>query len=196
MQKLSGIAAVVLAGGRSRRMGKDKAWLSFEGRPLVEYQTERLAEAFEEVWISAKDSASFSKIPFGVIEDGETEVAPIYGLKASLRRLQKPIFLLAVDLPLVPVALIRSLAAEIVEGDEFVIAPRALGEVQSLCAAYSFRVLPVLDGQLKRGELAVHQLIDRCGGEVWEEAMWRRLASPEAFRPANTPKEFETLHTR
>lgn len=196
MSKLSGISAVVLAGGKSRRMGKDKAWLEFEGRPLVEFQAERLASLFEDVCISAKDRTAFAKTRFRIIEDGEEESAPIYGLRAAMRSLATPIFALAVDLPLVPLPLIRELSGALLEGDELLVAPRSQGKVQGLCAAYSNLALPVLEAQIRRGELALHELIARCGGEVWEEAMWRRLAGPEVFTPANTPKEYETLHTR
>lgn len=196
MQKLSGITAIVLAGGRSRRMGQDKAWLAYEGRPLVAYQAERLAEIFDDVRISAKDPAPFSAIPFGVIEDGEADFGPIYGLRASIRRSRNAVFALAVDLPRVPGELIRSLASALLAGDELVVAPRAQGKLQGLCAAYSDRALPSVESQIQKGDLSLYQLISHCGGEVWEEAMWRSLARPDVFSPANTPKEYETLHSR
>lgn len=190
------MAGVVLAGGISRRMGRDKAWLSLRGRPLVSHQALLLSTVFEEVRISVKDIGRFAEVGYPLIHDQELAVAPIFGLRAALQEVKVPIFVLAVDLPRVPNALIRALAERFLETDVDCLVPRARGKLQTLCAAYRSSLLPLLRQHVAEKRLSLHELISASHCEIWEEAAWGRFAATEDFMGLNTPEDYETVNIR
>ena len=81
--------AAVLAGGASRRMGRAKAALPYGAGTLLEFQTTRLAELFEEVLVVAKEAPAFAAGPARVVLDRATEHAAIHGLIRALEEDRK-----------------------------------------------------------------------------------------------------------
>jgi len=91
---------VILAGGKSSRMKKDKSLLPFGGyTTLAQFQYERLQKIFSEVFISSKNN----KFDFecNLILENEKEFAPTFGLLSICKTLKKPFFIVPVDMPLV-----------------------------------------------------------------------------------------------
>ncbi len=196
MPKIAGMTGVVLAGGRSGRMGRDKAWLSLRGRPLVSHQAALLASVFDDVRISAKDVGRLAEFPYPVIPDRESEGAAIFGLRASLDLVRQPIFALAVDMPRVPVALIQAIADRFLEGTDDCLVPRARGKLQTLCGAYRPTLLPLIQTRIGEKKFSLHELVTASHAEIWEEPDWRAFASTEDFVGLNTPEDYETVNLR
>ncbi len=93
-------SCVILAGGKSSRMGRDKSLLPFgEFDSLIEYQYSRMKNIFDEVFISTK----YNKFSFKakLIVDNSNIFSPMMALKTILRELKKPCFIMAVDMPFV-----------------------------------------------------------------------------------------------
>ncbi|MGH9443926.1 MAG: molybdenum cofactor guanylyltransferase [Thermoanaerobaculia bacterium] len=189
MALITEMSGVVLAGGESARMGRDKAWLDYGGRPLIEHQLGTLSRVFDDVRVSAKEAARFSALAFPVIKDSAGVSAPIAGIAECLRFLRRPIFVLAVDLPKFPEALVREISRRLLDGEAACVALRAGGRVQGLAAAYRPSALPVLERNVAAGRLAVHDLVAECGGVVEGEDVWSRIAGPEAFSNWNRPED-------
>lgn len=189
MDVITEMSGVVLAGGESARMGRDKVWLDYGGKPLIAHQLEGLSCVFADVRISAKDPGPFAGLGYPVVTDGSGVRAPIFGIAASLRALGRPVFVLAVDLPLFPKALVEHVAQRLLAGDASCVALRAGGKIHGLCAAYRPSVLDTFERNAARGELSVSKLVAECGGTVEEENVWGRLAGPEAFSNWNRPED-------
>jgi molybdopterin-guanine dinucleotide biosynthesis protein A len=189
MGVITEMAGVVLAGGVSRRMGRDKAWLDYGGRPLIVHQLDRLSRMFSEARISAKDASRFSSLPYPVISDEDDLGAPILGIAASLRALGRPIFALAVDLPEFPEVLIEHVSIRLLESEAACVVLRAAGKIQGLCAAYRPSVLDAFDRNAAAGRLSIYDLVSECGGLIEEEDVWGRLASSRAFANWNRPQD-------
>lgn len=97
------VAGVVLAGGGSRRMGRDKALLDWHGRPLLEHQRERLAGAGCATVVTSRAAP-------GCIADYFPDRGPLGGIHAVLRACPAAGYLvMPVDMPLMPVVLLRGL---------------------------------------------------------------------------------------
>lgn len=105
--KLMPVTGLVLAGGAGRRMGgADKAWLAFEGRPLIRHALYRLEGIVSEILISANRHLDrYAALGYPVLPDPEDGFpGPLTGLLEGLRRARQPWLLaLPVDCPRLPV---------------------------------------------------------------------------------------------
>ena len=93
-------AVVILAGGKSKRMGLDKLGLFHNGHTLLESAVSRFSEEFEDVYLSVADAAKYPEINARRIVDIRPGLGPMSGLHASLLSLPEDgVFLVAADLP-------------------------------------------------------------------------------------------------
>ena len=99
---LMNISAVLLAGGESRRIGRDKATLLFRGRPLWEIQFDLLrALQPEEIFVSARTDPPWRPSGVQFVSDEPPSRGPLSGLSATLARISTDHLLsLAIDMPL------------------------------------------------------------------------------------------------
>ncbi len=189
--------AAVLAGGASRRMGRPKAELPYGAGTLLAFQVARLAELFEEVLVVAKAAPASPVAAARVVLDGSPEHAAIHGLVRALREASDRIFVLGVDLPAVPGALVRAIAERSLAGDAAAVVPRAGGRLQPLAAVWRRSALPVAERRIAAGELSLHGLAEEVEAEVLEEIEWRRVdPSGAAFANLNTLEEYAANRER
>src|SRR6266705_6879864 len=108
---MTNISAALLAGGESRRMGKDKATLLFRGKPLWQIQLDLLRKLQRsEIFISARSDPSWRPNEVRFIVDDPPSRGPLSGLAASLGRIHTTHLLaLAVDMPFMTEKYLRSL---------------------------------------------------------------------------------------
>src|SRR5262245_49935061 len=113
------VTGALLAGGRSRRMGTDKAFVEWNGRPLWEGQLEKLrAAGCGPLLLSCREEQPFPEMP-GVVKvyDTVADCGPLGGVAACLAKCDTPLLaVLGVDLPLVPAGLWELLLGECGEG--------------------------------------------------------------------------------
>ncbi|MBI4209064.1 MAG: molybdenum cofactor guanylyltransferase [Deltaproteobacteria bacterium] len=101
--------AVVLAGGRSRRFGRDKAWALYEGKTLIEIVIERLKSAHCDVILSGSDPR-LKQLSFPVIEDEHPFEGPLQALKGIWEKTSNSrILLVACDMPFLSPDVIQTL---------------------------------------------------------------------------------------
>lgn len=189
--------AAVLAGGRSRRMGTAKAALPYGAGTLLEFQTDRLAGVFEEVFAVLKRPPDFAAGRSTVILDRESGQAPLFGLMRALEETTDRIFVLGVDLPLMPLSLVREIARAGMETPAPALLPRADGRLQPLAAVWTRGILPLARARAQRGELSLHELAESAGAEVLPEEQWRPFdPSGHAFDNMNTVAEYAAMRER
>ena len=136
--KLIDTPCIIFAGGRSSRMGKDKALLPFASfKTLTEFQLKRLEKIFKKIYISSKDSSKFDfKASF--IEDIQTDniYAPTAGFISIFETLsEKRFFVISVDTPFITQEVIEKLFQEDMEEFDATIAYTSLG-MQPMCGIY------------------------------------------------------------
>ena len=145
------VEGFVLAGGRSIRMGQDKALLNFEGIPLVELALRNLTEVTDQRRIvgDRPDLAHFAP----VVMDSEANCGPLGGIVAALRATASEwnVFL-PVDLPLLPPGFLRWMVGRVSQTGALATVPLLAGLPQPLAAVYDRALLPELERRLKAGE--------------------------------------------
>ena len=104
------ICGAILAGGKSLRMGRDKAFIEIDGRPLITRMAALLAPITDEIIISSNERTLYHPLGFPVIPDVFLEQGPLAGLHAVMAHTRRAlILLLACDLPRVHAGLLCSL---------------------------------------------------------------------------------------
>ena len=162
-------SAVLLAGGKSSRMGRDKAALPVDGQPLWRRQLAVLAATGAgEIFISGKSDGPWAdgvgqaprlSIAPPVIPDEAPDCGPLGGLTAALRHCANPwLLVLAVDMPKMTPAFLSQLAEE-AERSQRGIVPTLRGFPEPLAAIYPKSALPLAKAALSRGQLKLEPLI-------------------------------------
>ncbi len=188
-QRSLGIVGVAFAGGRSRRMGRDKANLRLGTTSLVEQAAVRLGEVTAEVLIADRGRelvAGRRSISDG---DGAGPAAGILG--AAELRPGRDLLILACDLPLVPPALLHHLATPI-EQDAHV--PRWRRGLEPLCALYRPPALAALAADVRAGRLGLHSLLRResLGVRYLESRDLEAFGPPDRlFLNLNSPQDLK-----
>jgi molybdenum cofactor guanylyltransferase len=189
-------AGFVLAGGRSSRMGQDKALLMLGGEPLIMRAIRKLGETCDDVAIAggADELWSFGR----VIPDGNPGRGPLGGIVAALEQSSYEWNLfLSVDAPFVPISAFKAMLSMTSGFQGVCVMPQTDGVKQPLCAVYSRRAVEVLRKELAGGRWKVTQAI-AAAGEVkileFEDAGWfANLNTPEEF--AEAEKHLDALDT-
>ena len=192
----SGCSLVILAGGRSRRMGRDKAGLPAGGGTLVEHLAQRLRPVVDET-IVAGGSATLELAGVRRIDDHHPGLGPLAGMHAGLLAARHTlVWVVACDLPDVEPALgplMQSLAR-----DYEAVVPVVDGEPEGVCALYRRALAPSIEALLIAGERSVRSLLARCAVR-YLTAQELGAVDPElrSFRNVNTPADYAAwLKTR
>lgn len=205
------VVGILLAGGRSRRMGRDKAWVDLAGRPLIRWALEALGQATDRQMVVARDAAAaerLAELGVPVVVDELVARGPLTGLHAGLRAADADLCLvLACDMPLVRPELLRLLTAAVGAWDAAVpyvgedLPPAALAGgatrardagLQPLLAAYRRACLPALAKLLQGGPLPTMALLSLIRSRVIPPDHWRE-ADPDgrSFLNINTRQDLD-----
>jgi molybdopterin-guanine dinucleotide biosynthesis protein A len=153
-RSLYATSAVVLAGGRSSRLGQDKAFLRINGQFLIERILEKLAQLSDEVIVVANDTERYEQFEAVVVGDvfpGKGALGGIYsGLRAATRNRS---LVVACDMPFLNLSLLRYMQSLAPQYD--VVIPRMGRLVEAVHAIYSRDCLPFIEGQLQKGDLRI-----------------------------------------
>lgn len=155
-------SAVILAGGKSSRMRRDKAFLEVGGRTLLERQIEIVqAAGAKETLISGREDADYSTFVLRVLRDEFPDVGPLGGIHAALVTAQYPLVLvLAVDLPAMTSRFLNSLAMTSASGHGVI--PRVGGQVEPLAAIYPRAASGILLGMLSEDAFSARTFAAAC----------------------------------
>jgi molybdopterin-guanine dinucleotide biosynthesis protein A len=188
------LTAFILAGGKSSRMGKDKAFVEFEGRTLLARALDLAASVASEVCIVGRREKFAAFAP--VVEDVFRECGPLGGIHAALRHSKTDInLMLAVDTPLLSWALLQYLIREAEKSAEVAaVVPRGKEGWQPLCAIYRREFADAAEEALRAGQNKIGWLLDKVRVRAIEqEELDRAGFSPAIFRNLNTPEELKEV---
>jgi len=191
------VAGFILAGGKSTRMGKDKAFVALDGRTLLARALEVARSVTPEVHIVG-DSVKFGQFA-PAVEDLFRDCGPLGGIHAALRASQAELnLILAVDIPFVSLALLQYLITRAEQSPSaMVTAARANGGWQPLCAVYRREFADLAENALRGGRYKIDALFDASRTlAIGEEQLAAAGFSATMFRNLNTQEELEAARCK
>ena len=180
-------SAVILAGGDSRRMGRDKALLEFEGRPLISIIASRLEELFDDIVIGANRPGDYAFLGRPVVPDREPGLGPLMGIASCLERTAEDLaFVTACDIPFLDLSFAADMLAR-AEGYDMVIPRSGLDAYEPLFAVYRKTVMAPALAILAAGGRRIVDLLGRVRAAVVP------LPDSARIRNINTIEEYLAL---
>ena len=190
------ITGVILAGGKSSRMGQNKALMLLGGKRLVDRVVEVMRSVFDDLLMVTNTPDVYADLGVPMMRDVWPEKGSLGGVYSAIYHVATPYCLVvACDMPFLRTAVLRYLITQMADYD--VVVPDVLGELQTLHAIYSKACLQPIERRLDMNRL-------RIVGFFPEVRVRTVTASdlepydPEllAFQNLNTPEEFQAAEQR
>jgi molybdopterin-guanine dinucleotide biosynthesis protein A len=181
-------AGIVLAGGRSSRMGAPKAWLDWHGSTLLRRTCGVVARgAGGPVVVVRASGQELPALPDGVrvVEDAREGQGPLQGLLAGLEAVDGELaFVASTDMPFLHPRFVAAVCAAARDADAAV--PHLGGFRQPLAAAYRTALAPLVSELVAAGQMKPAFLFERCATRWLEE-----LPHPESVRNLNAREDYD-----
>jgi len=196
---MEGVTGIVLAGGRSRRLGRDKALLCFEGEPLVVRAVRLLKGLCPEVLVITGEERRYTDLlDVPVVEDLVKGLGPLGGLYTALAISSYDYNLvLACDMPLLEPRLLALLLGRIALTPQAeAIVPRVRGYLEPFPGVYHRRCLDKIQGLLREGRLKIQGLLEALDLALVPQEEVQVVVSVSglrAFVNLNTPADLGKL---
>lgn len=183
-------SAALLAGGRSSRMGRNKAFLEIDGIPFWQRQLEILrALNPSEIFISGQARPEWIERDVHVISDAAENAGPLGGLVALLRSCRTPhLLVLAVDLPKITTPYLQRLLSDC--GSDKGVIPKIGERFEPLVAIYPVVSLSLAECFLSGGKLSLQEFASRAVAEGLMVTKEVSSTDESQFLNLNTPEEF------
>jgi molybdenum cofactor guanylyltransferase len=195
MDLMPDVSAYILAGGKSTRMGTDKAFVLLNGRTLLARVLDVARSLTSNVYIVG-DAAKYSAFA-PVIEDLFPDCGPLGGIHAALRSATTDLnVMLAVDTPFVSLALLQFLVIRAGNSPGVrVTVAQANGGFQPLCAVYRREFADDAEQALRAGRHKIDALFDPARTQIISEDELQSAGfSPQIFRNLNTRNDLAQAH--
>ncbi|BCS52216.1 molybdenum cofactor guanylyltransferase [Geobacter sp. SVR] len=190
---IPGVTGVILAGGRSSRMGSDKALLPYRGGRFVEAIHRRLSGIFDEVLLVTNNPEQYDFLPCRKVPDIHAGMGVLAGIHSGLYHSNNPaIFVVACDMPYLVEELIRRLASRADAGG--VLIPESPQGLEPLHAVYGKGCLAAIEAALLSGQRRIVSFFDRTNvSKMNMEQVALFDPSFVSFINVNTPSDYFEL---
>lgn len=163
------LSGVVLAGGASRRMGRDKALLLIDGEPMVARVARRIATLCDDVVVASGDGRRLGQLLWPQVADRHPGAGPLAGIVAGLAAARHPLVaVVAGDMPDASPEVLQLLAER--WGGEPAIVPQFAGRVEPLHAVYAASSGAAMAARLDAGLRSVQGALAALGAVVVDAA--------------------------
>ena len=187
------MTAVILAGGKSSRMGSNKAFLKLKGKTFIELQIDLLREVFDDIFISANTPLEYEYLNLPVFKDIYPDKGPLGGIYTSLINSNSfHTFMLACDMPFVGVKLIKHLKDLTKEFD--VVIPKSERGLEPLHAFYSKNCIDPIKRELEEDNLRIINFFPQVNTKIVElDNLTTSASFNNSIKNLNTWHEYEDI---
>lgn len=198
---MADVTGIVLTGGRSSRMGTDKASLVLGGSTLIQRAVAALEAVADEIVIVRAPGQSLPLVrtagSLTVLADPVEGAGPLEGIATGLTAASAPVaVIVGVDHPFLRPELLRLLVQRVHAGAKWAL-PESDGYPQPLCSAIARDALVDLQASVAAGDRSPISVSHALGAERIRDAVWRAV-DPEglSFFDVDTPEDFEAAQRR
>jgi molybdopterin-guanine dinucleotide biosynthesis protein A len=185
--------AVILAGGESRRMQRDKLALRFGKQTLLESAVDRFSRCFDTVFISVADPEKYAGVAASRITDIFTGCGPIGGLHAALKKTSEDgVFLVAADMPFADPEAARRII-ELAGDCDIGLTVDRRSRYEPLFAFYRKSILEQVEAAIVSGNYKIAALAPKVRTRIVTAGELGRLWNDKLLLNINYPEDYERL---
>ncbi len=185
------MTAIILAGGKSRRMGSPKALLRFGDKTFIEHQVSILRKIFDEILISANDSSLYKNLNLPIVPDIIPEKGPLGGISAGLIRATSfHAFVVACDMPFIREEVILYLKG--LTDDYDAVVPQTSRGLEPMHAFYSRNCIEPMQRCIHEGRLRIIDFLPEVRVRIVDTKEFAGLdTSAQSLVNLNTVEEYK-----
>ena len=186
-------SAVVLAGGKSNRMGFDKQLLKIRRQRLIHSLVEKLDKEFEEIIIVSNTPSFYGGYHCTIVSDLIMGKGPLCGIHAGLQEAHSEYaFVIACDMPYMNTDYVRFMKAEMEDHGVDACITRFGEWIEPFHAFYSTHILKCIENHLNSGQRSIYSLVKKLNCKYIEENTARRYSPNwEMFFNINTKEDLK-----
>ncbi|GAA3590666.1 molybdenum cofactor guanylyltransferase [Flavivirga amylovorans] len=155
------ITGIILAGGKSSRMGTDKGFLMLNKKPFIQHSIDALKPLVSEI-IIVSDHTDYDSLGYKRVTDTIKDAGPVAGICSGLEASNTNYNLvLSCDIPLIKTEILEKLIANI-DADSDIIQIESNGKTMPLIALYKKQCSPVFSYLLKKDERRLRVAVNQC----------------------------------
>ncbi|MCL4296011.1 MAG: molybdenum cofactor guanylyltransferase [Anaerolineae bacterium] len=188
------VSVAILAGGQSKRMGRDKAFLEVGDQPVIERVVSRVRGLTDDLFISANEPEKYACLGLPIVADIYPDKAALGGMYSVIQAARHPhVLVVACDMPFLHVGLLQYLI-ELAPTADVVVPLINPPQPETLHAVYSKVCLPAVERRLLADQLRIIGFFDEVSVRYLERAEVARF-DPQfySFLNMNTPEEWEKV---
>ncbi|MFZ1705915.1 MAG: molybdenum cofactor guanylyltransferase [Saprospiraceae bacterium] len=180
---------VILIGGQSKRMGKPKALLSFNGKLLYQHLAQILQNSFDQVYLSHNvKQFVLTDSKYAIIEDRLPSSGPISGIISCLEQLNKPLFVLPCDMPFITTEIVLDiLSRRNTENMCTVYFNETNGFYEPLLGVWEQKSLEILKDSFSDGVFSLQKILQK------NKVSKNIPLDISIFKNLNTPDDYESI---
>lgn len=193
---MNDVTVAIMAGGKSSRMGTDKAFVPFQGRPMIEIVIERVAGLGAETILITNKPAEYAHLGLPMFGDVLPDHGPLGGIYTAVLRAQHPyVLVVACDMPWLSPALLTYQINLRHTAD--IIVPQWDKFPEPLHAVYSKACLPAIEANLQAQQLKITAFFGRVSVRfVKREEIEKVDVNGRSFANVNTPDELHNAQQK
>ena len=186
----AGLSGIVLAGGKSQRMGRNKALMELGGKTLISRVLDKLSRLCDELIISASEVEKYAHLPARVVPDAIPGRGALSGVHTGLAAMRNErAVVVACDLPFLSLPLLRYMAAVAFGYD--VVVPVVGGYYEPLHAVYGADCVGQIEQLVTEGPQRIVALYRRVRVREVTEGEVRLFGAELSFMNVNTPEDWD-----
>jgi molybdopterin-guanine dinucleotide biosynthesis protein A len=178
------ITGIIIAGGKSTRMGKDKAFIKYNGKMLIEYAVSVITPIVNSIIISSNNSQNIKN--FNIVSDIYKNTGPIAGIYSCIKASQTfANIVVPCDTPFVSTGLLKMLITEFQKNKNIdAVVPRLPdGKIEPLIAVYTKNILSETKKAIENKDYKLVNLLSNINTKYFD------ITDTEQFKNINTPND-------
>jgi molybdopterin-guanine dinucleotide biosynthesis protein A len=186
----SQLTGIILSGGKSSRMGKEKGLVDFQGKPLISHAILALKPLVDNIILGANHQLNnYKKFGYTIVEDEVKNIGPLGGVLSCLQHSDtKNNIILSCDMPFVSTDLLNYLIKQ--KQDYDVVVPiHDTNKIEPLCGIYSKSIIPVMEDAVKEGNYKLRDIFKKVRFATVEIGPSLPFYSRRLFYNINKPED-------